>query len=261
MQEDLSNENVIHVKKQNVQYIQFRKLLEYKDKINHCYTMRTFDNDYREDNGKNYKELCECLNFDYKKIKRIDNQIHSNFVEKVDDINKVYTNIDGLISDKRGVSLWLRYADCTPVYLYDTKKNIIGNIHSGWKGTVQKIAKVAVKKMIQEYGSNPEDIMCAFGPNRAKCHFKVDEDVKSIFEETFSYMNNKDIISIGEVEEGKQKYYIDTNLINRNLLKEVGVRDENIIESKICTVCNHDKFYSYRKDKEARRNAAVIGIM
>lgn len=261
MKEDLSNENVIHVKKQDAQYIQFRKLLEYKDKINHCYTMKTSNNDYKEDDGQNYKKLCEYLNFDYKKIKRIENQIHSNFVEKVDDVNKVYTNIDGLISDRPGVSLWLRYADCTPIYLYDTKKNIIGNIHSGWKGTVQKIAKVSVEKMIKEYGSNPEDIICAFGPNIAKCHFKVDEDVKNIFEETFSYMNNKNIISIGEVEEGKQKYYIDTNLINRNLLKEVGVKDENIIESKICTVCNHDKFYSYRKDKEARRNAAIIGLM
>lgn len=259
---DLSNDNVIHIKDGEVEYIQFRKLLEYKDKINHCYTMRTFNKNYYEDDGENYKQLYKSLNLDYDKKMKIQHQIHSNFVEKVNDEREIHTNIDGLLTNKNGISLILRYADCTPILLYDTKKNIIGNIHSGWKGTAGKIGQNAVLKMIEEYGSKPEDIICCLGPCIQKCHFKVDEDVKNIFEDTFSCMKNSNIISIGEVEEGKQKYYIDTTLINRLMLEELGIKSENIIESKLCTVCNSDVFHSYRKDKEkSGRNAAIIGFL
>ena len=258
---DLSNENILHVANEQVEYIQFKRLLEYKDKINHCYTMRTFGNNYYQDDGENYKKLYESLNLDYSKMMKIRHQIHSSFIEKVDNENEIHTNIDGLLTDNKGISLVLRYADCTPILLYDTKKNIVGNIHSGWRGTTQKIGKKAVLKMIDEYGSNPEDIICCLGPCIQKCHFKVDEDVKNIFEENFSYMNNRNIIEKGEIEEEKQKYYVDTTLINRLMLEEIGIKNENIIESKLCTVCHSDVFHSYRKDKEeSGRNAAVIGI-
>lgn len=259
---DLSNENVIHIKDGKVEYIQFKRLLEYKDKINHCYTIRNFGKNYYQDDGENYKELYESLKLDYSKLMKVQHQIHSDFIEKVDNENEIHTNIDGLLTDKKGISLVLRYADCTPILLYDTKKNIVGNIHSGWKGTAQKIGQKAVLKMIEEYGSNAEDIICLLGPCIQKCHFKVDEDVKEIFEDTFSYMNNSNIISLGEIEEGKQKYYIHTTLINRLMIEEVGIKSENIVESKLCTVCHSDVFHSYRKDKEnSGRNAAVIGIL
>ena len=257
---DLSNENMIHIKDGDVEYLQFKKLLEYKDKIRHCYTMRC--SDYKEDDGENYKKLYDSLKLNYGKFVRIEHQIHSNFVERVDNESKMHTDIDGLVTNKEGISLSLRFADCTPIYLYDPIKNVIGNIHSGWKGTAGKIGQKAVLKMIKEYGSNPEDIICCLGPCIQKCHFKVDEDVKNIFEETFLYMKNSDIISIGEVEEGKQKYYIDTTLINRLMLEELGIKSENIIESKLCTVCHSDVFHSYRKDKEnSGRNTAIIGIL
>lgn len=259
---NLSNENIIHVADKQVEYIQFKRLLEYKDKISHCYTMRTFDKNYYQDDGRNYRQLYKSLNLDYDKKMKILHQVHSDFIEKVDNESEVHTNIDGLLTDKKGISLILRYADCTPILLYDTRKNIVGNIHSGWRGTVQKIGQKAVLKMIEEYGSNAQDIICCLGPCIQKCHFKVDEDVKKIFEDAFSYMNNRNIINLGEIEEGKQKYYIDTTLINRLMLEEIGIKSENIVESKLCTVCNSEAFHSYRKDKEkSGRNAAVIGIL
>lgn len=256
---DLSNENIIHIKDGDIEYLQFRKLLEYKDKIRHCYTMKC--SDYKEDDGKNYKELYDSLKLDYGKFVRIEHQIHSNFVERVDSQKEMHTNIDGLVTNKEGISLSLRFADCTPIYLYDPVKNVIGNIHSGWKGTVQKIAIEGVKKLIEEYGCIPENIIACIGPAIGKCHFEVDEDVKDIFENTFSYMNEK-IIEKGEIKEGKQKYFIDTNLINRKMLEEMGVKPENVIESNICTVCNSNELHSYRVDKEnSGRNTAIIGLL
>lgn len=258
---DLSNENIIHIKEENVEYLQFRKLLEYKNKVKHCYTTKC--SNYKEDDGKNYKELYKSLGLDYNKLVRIQHQIHSNLVEKVEDVETIHTNIDGLITDKKDISLSLRFADCTPIYLYDPVKNAIGNIHSGWKGTVQKIAQVGVKKMIEEYKCNPKDIIACIGPAIGKCHFEVDEDVKNIFEKTFSYMNiNNEIIIKGKIKEGKQKYFIDTNLINRTMLEELGLKSQNIIESNICTVCNSNVLHSYRADKEnSGRNTAIIGLI
>jgi len=258
---DLSNKNMIHIKNRDAQYLQFKKLLEYKDKITHCYTMKCCD--YKEDDGKNYKMLYEVLKLNYDKLVRIQHQIHSNFVEKVDNENEIHTNVDALITNKKEISLSLRFADCTPIYLYDPVENVIGNIHSGWKGTVQKIAVEGVKKLIEEYGCKAENIIACIGPAIGKCHFEVDEDVKEIFENTFSYMNISDkIIEKGQIKEGRQKYFIDTNLINRKMLEEIGLKPENIIESNICTVCNSDLLHSYRVDKEnSGRNTAIIGLI
>jgi len=73
---------------------------------------------------------------------------------------------------------------------------------------------------------------------------------------------NHKIIEKGEEKEGKQKYFIDTNLINRTMLEEMGLQKENIIESNICTVCNKDVLHSYRIDKEkAGRNTAIISLI
>ena len=67
------------------------------------------------------------------------------------------------------------------------------------------------------------------------------------------------IIQKTELKTGKQKYVIDTAKINRLLLKQMGLKEENIIDSGLCTVCQSDKFHSYRVNKEqSGRNAALI---
>lgn len=258
---DLSNESMIHVKNGDIEYLQFRRLLQYKDKINHCYSLKGNNNDYKDYMGDNYKLLCKELGLDFSKFKRIEHQVHGNKVDVVKDIDKLYTESDGLITNIESASLSLRFADCTPILLYDPVKNVIGNVHSGWKGTVQKIAINGVRKMVEEYGCNTEDIICCLAPSIGKCHFEVSSDVEEIFKETFSNLLNEDeFIFKGEVKEGIQKYYIDTNIINIKLLEEAGIKKENIVESNICTVCNSNLMHSYRVDKDnAGRNTAIIG--
>lgn len=265
---NLSNENVIHVNKNGVEYLQFRKLLQYEDKISHCFTLKDLsfgDNlnfyDIKKNVLENYNKITNVLHLDSKNIVR-PFQTHTNFVKNVTNEKGIFIeelkDIDGLLTDRKDEILSLTFADCTPIYLYDEKKNIIGNIHSGWKGTLNKIGKLAVEKMIKDYGSNPQDIICCIGPTIRKCHFEVDEDVKDMFYEAFNDIN---IISLGEIKDGKQKYYIDTVLANINMMRDLGLKNENIIDSKICTVCNCDKIHSYRVDKNfAGRNTSLITI-
>lgn len=264
---DLSNENTVHIRKNEIEYIQFKKLLEYEDILTHCFTLKPLDfgdnSNYEEKKdivNENYKEICNALNIDYKNIVR-PYQTHTNNVKELgEDLGiflKENTNIDGLITNKRNKVLSLTYADCTPIYLFDPVKRAIGNIHSGWQGTVKKIAKRSIEKMIEVYNSNPKDIICVIGPTIRSCHFEVEDDVKDMFFKEFGDM--EDIITEGEIKQGKQKYYIDTVKINKNMLMEMGLREENIIDSNICTVCNCDLIHSYRREgKNAGRNTALI---
>lgn len=58
------------------------------------------------------------------------------------------------------------------------------------------------------------------------------------------------------------KYYIDTVLINQIILKQEGLKEENIISSGICTKCQANYLHSYREEGEkAGRNTAMIAII
>ena len=113
--------------------------------------------------------------------------------------------------------------------------------------------------MKQEFKSNPKDIVCVIGPTIRKCHFEVQEDVKNEFYNTFNYMKNID--KIIEFNKNTNSYFIDTVEINKELLKEEGILEENIVDSGICTYCNSSIIHSYRKEgKQAGRNTALICI-
>lgn len=257
---DLSNENILHVKKDGIEYLQFRILLQHG--ITNCYTTRVngFDLNGNLEEGKrnyNYERICNCLNIDRSTIVR-PNQTHSDVVERVDDLKEEFSSVDGLVTNKKGLNLVLSYADCTPILIYDPVKKVIANIHSGWKGTAQKIAQKGVSKMQKEYGSSPEDMIVCIGPCIKEDHFEVEEDVKNIFGKEFTYLKrNEDIIRSGN----PGKYNINTTLINELILEEVGVKKENIYDSGICTVCNSSILHSFRADKElSGRNVALIGM-
>lgn len=270
---DLSNETMIHVKKEKVEFLQFRKLLEYPELV-HCYTLKAngFDiagNETYEERkelvDRNYTKLAEALQIPKETIIR-PYQTHTNIVKRIDKKEKKieifpeeFTNVDGLITNQTGITCSLSFADCTPIYLYDPVKKVIGDIHSGWKGTLTRIGKVAIEKMIEEYDCNPKDIICCIGPCIRKCHFEVSKDVADAFRNEFQEMEDIDEI-ITSLQE-KDKYVIDTSKINQNMMKEMGLKKENIIDSGICSVCNSKQMHSYRAYKElAGRNTAILGM-
>lgn len=268
---DLSNENVIHVKKDGKEYLQFRKLLEYSDIINHAYSLG-IDKNYRtaKVNGEkleqkdynkaltNYKNLCNSIDLNYINIVR-PNQNHTDKVKVADQkINKEepdfnienYNNTDGLITNKKELILATTNADCILLLFFDPIKKVIANTHSGWKGTLQRISVKTVEKMQNEFGCNPEDIICCICPSIRKCHFEVDSDVKDMFEKEFEDLNISKSVQIMEKKQSQEKWNIDTVLINKIILKKKGLKPENIIDSGICSVCNSDLVHSFRVEKE-----------
>lgn len=264
---DFTNDVLIHKNINGTEFIQFRKLLEFPN-VKHCYTLRKNGINIQVKGGdkveliESYKKVAEALNFDYKNIVK-PHQTHTDRVEVVSNVEEEFNETDGLITNKKDIFLCTTSADCTSLLFYDDNRKVVADVHSGWKGTLQKIGKKAVEKMIKEFGCNPKDIICCIGPCIKKCHFEVDEDVMSKFQNEFEYTGRiTEIIAKGRKVEEKQKYNIDTTLINKLILQEAGLLPENIIDSDICTVCHSDSFHSYRADKEeSGRNGAIIGMM
>jgi hypothetical protein len=268
---DLSNENVVYIVKDGVQYLQFRKLLEYEDILTHAYPIG-LDFNFRTAKAnkekltekelkkaiESYNKICNTLGVDYKNIVKT-NQEHTNNVQIVDkkinkdfmDINlEQYNKTDGLITNKQNLILSTTNADCILMLFFDPVKKIIANVHSGWKGTLQRISIKTIEKMQKEFNCKPENIICCICPSIRKCHFEVDKDVKEMFEEEFQDLqisNSKDIM---EKQELQEKWNIDTALINKIILKQKGLKQENIIDCGICSVCNSDLIHSYRIEKQ-----------
>lgn len=255
----------------NIEYLQFRKLLEYSNNITHAYTLKPLDFGSNGDMEKkidhvlsDYKMICKSLNINEKNVYR-PYQTHTDIVKKVEDeVSGIFTNdfqnVDGLITDKKGKVLSLGFADCTSLYFYDTVKNVIGNIHSGWQGTYKEIAREAVIKLKEEYNVNPKNLICCIGPYIRKCCFEVDEDVKNMFYEKFKNIGDIDkIITNSKID---SKYHIDTGIINKKILIQEGLEERNIIDSNICTKCNSKKLHSYRQEKErSGRNTSLISLI
>jgi len=142
---------------------------------------------------------------------------------------------------------------------YDPVKNVIANCHSGWKGTLQRISVKTVKNMQEKYGCNVKDIICCISPSIRKCHFEVEKDVKDLYQNEFKDIENLDEVIEETIKD--EKWHIDTVLINKVLLKRLGLTEENIIDSGICSVCNKEIIHSYRAHGEiSGRETAIIGL-
>lgn len=206
-----------------------------------------------------FKKIEKAINYNFNNILR-PHQTHSNNVQIVNEnnINDSFDNVDGLITNLKGVALCTQVADCQGILLYDHKKEVIGNIHSGWKGTLSRISTNAINLMINKFNSNPEDIIVYISPCIHKCCFEVGKDVKELFEKEFLDINISDLIEKGLFKE-EQKYYIDTLELNKRILMNLGIKKENIKYSDLCSVCGDDSIHSYRKDKpNDGRNIALI---
>ena len=189
------------------------------------------------------------------------NQTHTTNVKVVtkDDCGKGiyrdrnYTDIDGLITNEKGIVLATYYADCVPLLIVDTKNKAIGLSHSGWRGTVGKIGKVTIEKMGELYGTKPEDIVACIGPSICQKCYEISEEVAVQFKEAFPD-NSKEIL----IDKGNGKYQLDLWECNRINFKEAGVLPENIKVTDICTCHNTDVLFSHRGHNGKRGNIGAF---
>lgn len=198
---------------------------------------------------ENYFRLADALGVDKDKF-AFSYQIHTDNVHIVDEDNfginyektKTLVKADALITDKAGVTLVKHSADCTIIYFYDSVHKAIGLAHSGWRSTVLDIIGKTVVKMTEAYDTNPKDLICAVSPTMMECCFEVGQEVADEFEGVFEEYDNT-------VSYEYDKPHVNlVNAVTSQLIK-AGVKEANIAKADLCSCCNSEEFFSYRKTK------------
>ena len=196
--------------------------------------------------GYTLENLIKDLNIDNYYILK---QIHSNKVFDITNIPKNYEG-DGLITNKSNIALVTKSKDCNSIFIIDTKNKILGNIHSGWKGTLHSIITITINKMKEKYNSVPKDIKIVFNPSIRECCFEVDNDVYDLFIKKYKDKSYYKKIS--------NKYHINLVRIIKDDAKKLGIKEENIIDNNICTLCNRKLFNSHRNNDIELNYALII---
>lgn len=186
-------------------------------------------------------------------------QVHSSEVMTVtkDDFGlgvhkKADKCLDGYVSCEPGALLCVRVADCIPVLFHDSKNNVIGAVHSGWRGSVGTISSVCIDKMCK-LGAGISSIKAAIGPGICASCYTVGEDfVESCKSALPAALCEKFIKEKGGIYSADLKKLIFLTLL------EAGLKEENIDVSTLCTCCNPDEFFSHRYHKE---NRGTMGAM
>lgn len=205
---------------------------------------------------KNYEILGDALGFDTKNLV-LSHQTHTDIVLTVGKeeagsglFAPELPECDGLITNEPGVALAIFTADCTPILLHDPVTGAVGAVHAGWRGTAASIAGKAVAAMAREFGSQPQNLRAAIGPNIGVCCFETDRDVPEAMVAAFGEEVSPFIFPKGE------KYYVNLKEINALVLRRAGVRHIEI--SPECTVCQCHRFWSHRVTKGARGSQGAI---
>jgi len=261
----LERKNCIINEKNGVLYITFPILTNVG--IKHCFSTKkggVSEGRYAEmnlsytngDNPRNVKEnfrrICDALEVEPESVV-MTHQTHTVNIAKVQKRGELPPDIDGLITDKKGITLCSSYADCVPLIFCDPKRRVIATSHSGWRGTVGEIGRLTIEQMVNDYRCQKEDILAVVGPAICKDCYEVDDTVANKIKE-LKYLD----LSSALTDKGNGHYQLDLKDICRQTLEFSGLKKENILVSDICTCCNSDYLHSHRATKGKRGNLCAF---
>ena len=199
---------------------------------------------------ENYRRIGAVLGFTPEDVVNA-RQIHSDIVVRVGKENRgklavagASPECDALITNEPGMALFASTADCTPILLWDSATGAVGAVHAGWRGTASAIGAKAVAAMTREFGSKPEDVRAAIGPNIGFCHFETDADVPQAMLEAFG----EEVRPF--IRQQNDKFYVNLKEINALVLRRAGVAHVEI--SDCCTMCQPERFWSHRVTRGQR---------
>ncbi len=167
---------------------------------------------------------------------------------------------DAILTNRPGITLFMRFADCVPILLFDPVRRVIGLVHAGWQGTVKKIVAAAVEGMENAYGCRPGQILAAIGPSIAAHHYPVGGDVvqrvlSAFGEEAASLLLSKS----DSGDNGQNGVKFDLWAANLLVLEQSGVHQIEL--AGLCTVCNPQDWFSHRGEGgNTGRFGALIGL-
>lgn len=168
-------------------------------------------------------------------------------------LDSPHQKADSILTNRKEVTLFMRFADCTPIFLYDPQQHVVGLVHAGWKGTVARAAQAAVEKMVSFYGCHPKNIVAGVGPSICVEHYPVGDEVVLSAKSAFG----SDIDMLTWKKNGNTHFNL--SLANQLVLERCGVK--HIEQSNLCTVCQNEDWFSHRAENgETGRFGALLAL-
>jgi hypothetical protein len=166
---------------------------------------------------------------------------------------------DASVTDQPGAMCIVMIADCMPVLLCDANGRAVGAAHAGWRGLAAGVVEKTAARVAQLAGTGFEAMHAYLGPSIGPTAFEVGADVRDAF------MNGvdgaqRDATSKAFVPRAEMpgKYLADIPALARIRLNKIGITQ--ITSADVCTVTERSRFYSYRRDVETGRMAAMIWL-
>ncbi len=207
-------------------------------------------------------------------------QVHSAIVHILENVGEAPRRGDALVTTTPGLLLAIETADCVPILLLDARRRIVAAAHAGWRGTLARIAEKLVGRMRMRFSSDPADLMAAIGPAIGPCCYEVGPEVVQAYSgqfdrarDWFSEPTAERVHPDGPAPFGwltrepaghnrpEPRPHLDLAAANRWQLEKSGVPPERIFSAGLCTACQADRLFSYRRDGPGTgRMMAVIGL-
>lgn len=173
-------------------------------------------------------------------------QVHSAEVVMVTEPHRAEARLpkaDGMVTDRPEVTLFMRFADCVPVLLFDPVKRAVGIVHAGWKGTALKAAAAGVRKMTEQFGTRPADLIAGIGPSIGPDHYEIGSEVVEQIRTAFPHR----WLELLALRRQDGSVHLDLWAANRITLEEAGVGQVEV--AGICTACHTDDYFSHRAER------------
>lgn len=204
---------------------------------------------------ENRQRAYACLDLDFSSTFDVW-QIHSKDVaiaESPRAVDEKHQKADIILTDKPGVVLLMRFADCVPLLFFDPLKYVIGIAHAGWQGTVKSVATTTVQALHALYQTKPQDLLAVIGPSIGPDHYQVGDDVVSQVITAFGQDASEILLPM----DGQTT--LDLWNANRIQLEHAGVTHVEV--AHICTACHVDDWFSHRGQMgKAGRFGVVITL-
>ncbi len=170
--------------------------------------------------------------------------------------------IDAMVTAVPGLAIAMMVADCAPIALYDPHGHIAAVVHSGWRGTVVRVAEAAVRSMA-DLGASPDDLVAVIGPAVDPEQYRVGPEVMEAVSKCFAG-DISDVIrpisgSGGGSGSGQGTYLFDLWEANRRILVEAGLRADRIASAGFPTG-GDGPFFSHRSEQPCGRNAILVKL-
>lgn len=204
--------------------------------------------DNKENVLHNRSIIADAFQMDAHRLLIVD-QVHGDKIlvadESVDRTKSVESaTFDAMVTNQPNLALGIKTADCVPIFLVDETKKVIGAVHAGWQGTTLKIAAKTVDILINQFNSNPDDILAAIGPAIGPCCYEVDSRVYN----AMTYDERQTNLFAG-LPEKPGKWMFNLPLANKLHILSMGIPEDNIFTADLCTACRTDIFFSHRGEK------------